>query len=300
MKKTFDINKIFNIIDDNKCLEEVLEEVVKEEQLDQQDVMDIVVLSSENFSRLIQFYNGRKGSGNAGYRNNLYPRPLGPNFSMQPMSGMDMSRNYSGHGESPWIKTYSSTEYPEFFEKLFGLSSFVITYHNTVLSDDFKFVGVEGDYLTYLGRDKELALVAGSATFHYGRLEVSLACMGINGQIRINPTPATDDMLRQSMQDGALPIPGLTPTSSATRELMEHIRSQAWRTLTEGDLVVRIDEPEQVYLLSHTVDDMGPQAQLMVIPVTITTNDEGIVATPIPSGVVTVDRVFLKRYKHQA
>lgn len=295
MKKTFDLNNIFNFHNKDKCLEEVLEAVVKEEQLDQQDIMDIVELASKNFTQLIQYYNGRKGGGSSAF-----------NFPVQPQSGMfgpgvglGMGRQYSGHGESPWVKTYLGEEYPEFFEDLFARSEFMITYHSTVLTDNFKFVGVDGKYLTYLGRDKELAKVLGSASFHYGRLEVRLGCQNTYGQMRIITTPATDDKLRQTMQDCLLPLPGYTPTSSTTRELMEHIRNQTWRSLTEGDLVVRIDEPGQVYILSHTVNDDPNQHTVSVIPVTITTNDEGIVATPTTSGAITTELVFLKRYKHQ-
>lgn len=293
-KKTFDINSLFNVRRFDKCLEEILETVVKEEALDQQDVMDIVELSAKHYQQTIKYFTGRKNSST------YVHQFAAPRFPGQPFGGFTQQMGYSYYGPAQY-QSYLGKDHPEFFAQLFTLAAFQITYHDTVLSDNFNFVGVDGDSLTYLGRDKELAKVAGNVVFHQGRLEVNLDCLFPNGLVRILPTADSDLLLRDAMQNGTLPLPGLTATSPATRELMAHIRNHGWRDLNEGDLVVQVDNPEQVYLMGLRSEESRECQQVMVIPVEITESPEGLVATPQTHlGIQSLDLMLLKRYKHQA
>jgi len=294
-KKTFDINSLFNVRRFDKCLEEVLETVVKEEALDQQDVMDIVELSAKHYQETVKYFTGRKNGSTHAHQFGA------PRFPGQPfVGGFAQQMGYSSYGPAQY-QSYLGKDHPEFFAQLFTLAAFQITYHDTVLSDNFNFVGVDGDSLTYLGRDKELAKVAGNVVFHQGRLEVNLDCLLLSGMVRIQPTADSDLLLRDAMQNGTLPLPGLTATSPATRELMAHIRNHGWRDLDEGDLVVQVDNPEQVYLMGLRSVEVSKCQQVMVIPVEITESPEGLVATPQTHlGIQTLDLMLLKRYKHQA
>lgn len=294
-KKTFDINSLFNVRRFDKCLEEVLETVVKEEALDQQDVMDIVELSVKHYQETIKYFTGRKNGS-------TYAHQLGaPRFPGQPfVGGFAQQMGYSSYGPAQY-QSYLGKDHPEFFAQLFTLAAFQITYHDTVLSDNFNFVGVDGDSLTYLGRDKELAKVAGNVVFHQGRLEVNLDCLLLSGLVRIQPTADSDLLLREALHNGTLRLPGLTPVNSVTRKLMEHIRNHGWQDLQEGELVVRVDSPEQVYFMGPRMEDDGLHMQVKAIPVEITETEEGIQATPqLHLGMQVLDLMFLKRYKHQA
>lgn len=294
-KKTFDINSLFNVRRFDKCLEEVLETVVKEEALDQQDVMDIVELSAKHYQQTIKYFTGRKNGSTHAHQF------AAPRFPGQPfVGGFAQQMGYSSYGPAQY-QSYLGKDHPEFFAQLFTLVAFQITYLDTVLSDNFNFVGVDGDSLTYLGRDKELAKVAGNVVFHQGRLEVNLDCLFLNGLVRIQPTADSDLLLRDAMQNGTLRLPGFTPVNSVTRKLMEHIRNHGWQDLQEGDLVVRVDSPEQVYFMGPRMEEDGIHMQVKAIPVEITETEEGIQATPqMHLGVQVLDLIFLKRYKHQA
>ena len=296
-KKTFNINTVVNSPSSGVCLEEVLATAIESVQLDSQDVIDIITVVSKQHQQF-QKYFCRKHQFLS-----QYPTPR---FPGQPFGGFGMASHGMGvcYNESirdTHLTTYKSKDHPELFEQLFALIEFQVTYHDTVLTDSFKFVGVEGEYLTYSGRDKELAQIAGQVVFHHGVLELYLDHVSNAHLFRIRPTPTSEQVLREVLHDGTLRLPGVTPVNSVTRKLMDHIRNHGWQDLQEGDLVVRVDSPEQVYFMGPRMEEDGIHIQVKAIPVEITETEEGIQATPqMHLGMQALDLMFLKRYKHQA
>lgn len=293
-KKTFNINTVINSPSSGACLEEVLASTLESVTLDSQDVIDIITVVSKQHHQFQKYF---------GPQQQTYPH-LAARFPDQPiggfgMAGRDMGSYYGGYGRHPHLNAYEGKDHPEFFEQLFALVEFQISYRNTFLTDSFKFVGVEGEHLTFLGRDKELAKIVGGVVLHQDRLEVNLDCARPNGMFRVYPTPASGQILREAIQQGALPLPGMTVASPATRELMAHLRNHGWHDLIEGELVVRVDDPEQVYLMGLRVQESSEYPRVMVIPVEITESIDGLVATPSPTNIHTLDLMLLKRYKHK-
>lgn len=299
-KKTFNINTVVNGPASGACLEEVLATTLESVQLDPQDIIDIITVASKQHSQFQKYFGSQRQ-----FVNNppsRHPPAQGfSSFGGFGLAGQGMGSRYNESARSPYYTTYKGKDHPEFFEQLFAQTEFQITYHDTVLTDSFKFVGVEGDQLTFLGRDKELVKIAGEVVFHQGRLEVSLECTKPVYLFRIQPTFASDLGLREAVQNNTLRLPGLTPVNPSTLTLMDHIRNHRWQDLVEGELVVRIDCPEQVYLMGPRGQDDGLHMQVMAIPVEITETEEGIQATPqMHLGILKLELVFLKRYKHQA
>ena len=296
-KKTFNINTVVNSPSSGVCLEEVLATAIESVQLDSQDVIDIITVASKQHQQF-QKYFCRKHQFLSQHPTPRFP---GQPFGAFGMASHGMGTYYNESIRDPHLTTYKSKDHPELFEQLFALIEFQVTYHDTVLTDSFKFVGVEGEYLTYTGRDKELAQIAGQAVFHHGVLELYLDQVSNAHLFRIRPTPASEQVLREALHDGTLRLPGVTPVNPSTLTLMDHIRNHRWQDLVEGDLVVRIDCPEQVYLMGPRGQDDGLHMQVKAIPVEITETEEGIQATPqMHLGMQVLDLMFLKRYKHRA
>jgi hypothetical protein len=286
-KKTFNINTVINSPSSGVCLEEVLATAIESVQLDSQDVIDIITVVSKQYHQFQQYFCRKHQFLSQ------YPTPRFPGL------------HFGGFGmaslRDPHLGTYQGKDHPELFEQLFALIEFQVTYHDTVLTDSFKFVGVEGEYLTYSGRDKELAQIAGQVVLHHGVLELYLDHLSNANLFRILPTPTSEQVLREALHNGTLRLPGLTPVNSVTRKLMDHIRNHGWQDLQEGELVVRVDSPEQVYFMGPRMEEDGIHMQVKAIPVEITETEEGIQATPqMHLGMQVLDLMFLKRYKHQA
>lgn len=280
-KKTFNINTVINSPSSGVCLEEVLATAIESVQLDSQDVIDIITVVSKQYHQFQQYFCRKHPT---------------PRFPGQPFGGFGMASL-----RDPHLTTYKGKDHPELFEQLFALIEFQVTYHDTVLTDSFKFVGVEGEYLTYSGRDKELAQIAGQVVLHHGVLELYLDHLSNANLFRIRLTPTSEQVLREALHNCTLRLPGVTPVNSVTRKLMDHIRNHGWQDLQEGDLVVRVDSPEQVYFMGPRMEKDGIHIQVKAIPVEITETEEGIQATPqMHLGMQALDLMFLKRYKHQA
>jgi len=305
-KKTFDINQLFNVRRFDKCLEDVLEVIVAEEELDQQDIIDIIETASRNYRNLYNYYIRRKDSflaqANAprGGFGTPFSQSYGPSYPV-PNGFSDRSRQLEAERQ-----VISCDEHPEFFELLFNLSEFEIAYNTTPLTDTFKFLGVDiGKGLTYLGRDKELVTVAGTAQFFHGQLVVRLECQEQFGQIHLAPTQASRVRLEQAIYKGDLTLPGQKAINPATRELMEHMRTQAWLQLKEGDLATRVDafeEPAQVYLvgrIEHYHESLGTTSEACVMPVQIHDTGIDLMAKPMGNGIHKVDLMLLKPYVHK-
>lgn len=303
-KKTFNIANLFNARNDDKCLEQVLEETLAEQTLDQQDVVDIIETASNNYRKLHAFYIRRKDAflaqANA-------PRGWLPGQSY-PERGpfgycTPFPNTFGVAGRQPDIEldAISSDDHPELFELLFSLCEFEISYNNTLLTNNFKFLGVDvGKGLTYLGRDKELATVSGSARYYNCQLMVRLTCQDQFAQIGITLTPASRAQLEQAIYKYEIVLPGQKNLNPSTRELIEHMRTQAWRRLTRGDLVTRIDsseEPVQVYLLGdieHYREHVGTASTATVMPVQILMDNKEVTAKPLGGGIQKVDLMLLK------
>lgn len=303
-KKTFNINTVVNGPSSGVCLEEVLATAIESVQLDSQDVIDIITVVSKQYHQFQKYFGSKSAlqsqhiRRHGGFGSNPFPQSP---FGYFGLAGQGMGSSYNESTRTPYYNTYKGKEHPEFFEQLFAQTEFQITYIDTILTDSFKFVGVEGEYLTYSGRDKELAQIAGQAVFHHGVLELYLDHVSNAHLFRIRPTPTSEFGLREAVQNNTLQLPGLTPVNPSTLTLMDHIRNHRWQDLVEGELVVRIDCPEQVYLMGPRTQDDGFHIQVKAIPVEITETEEGIQATPqMHLGMQALDLMFLKRYKHQA
>lgn len=303
-KKTFNINTVINSPSSGVCLEEVLATAIESVQLDSQDVIDIITVVSKQYHQFQKYFGSKSAlqsqhiRRHGGFGSNPFPQSPFGGFGM---ASHGMGTYYNESIRDPHLTTYKGKDHPELFEQLFALIEFQVTYIDTILTDSFKFVGVEGEYLTYSGRDKELAQIAGQVVFHHGVLELYLDHVSNAHLFRIRPTPTSEQVLREALHDCTLRLPGVTPVNSVTRKLMDHIRNHGWQDLQEGDLVVRVDSPEQVYFMGPPMKEDGIHIRVKAIPVEITETEEGIQATPqMHLGMQALDLMFLKRYKHQA
>lgn len=298
-KKTFNIASLFNSRTDDKCLEELLVEVLAEQTLDQQDVIDIIETAANNQRKHYQFYSVRKDTfrptpgqpmnfGQFGY----------PNRFSNNQAGMDLHQPH----------TYTTGEHPEFFENLFRVVEFEIRYHTTVLCPNFKFLGVNGkDELTYLGRDKEVLTIKGAGVFTRDSLVVHLIAqntLGL-GMLHIQPTQASLNDALEALRDGSMAQPGMKPFTASTRELINHLRNQAWRLVSEGDLVTLVDRqevPETVFLVGRMEQQEeynGLNTQAVVMPVHVHFDGKEVSTTPLGGGIQKVDLMLLKPWVYK-
>jgi len=298
-KKTFNIASLFNARNDDKCLEEVLIEVLAEQELDQQDVIDIIETASNNYRKAHSFYTGRADSS---------IRPGQPfvfnQFGHTGRFGHLRSEATASYGN---LTTYTTAEHPMFFENLFKVLEFEIRYNTTLLTQNFKFLAAEGgEHLVYLGRDKEVLPIKGTATLSGENFNLQLGAMGGLGIVNIRTTPASYEAMIEALRDGSLVRPDQQPFSADTRSLMLHLRNQAWRGLQEGDLVTMIDRleaPETVFLLGrieHQQEEYnGQSTQAVVMPVSVHYDGKEITTVPMGGSIHKVDLMMLKPWVYK-
>lgn len=296
-KKTFNIAALFAIRSDDKCLEEVLEETLAEQTLDQQDVIDIVETASVNYRKLHAFYNQHKGA--------IRP-PIGRPYSFDPVGHIGAFGTHQPDYSTFHPQTFKSGDHPAFFETLFHILEFEIRYGNTLLTGNFKFLGVNGtDELLYLGRDKEAVSVKASAVYSHNTFNIRLDAQNTLGHLRINPTFESLNRVVKAIEEGAIVLPGHNVYSTSTRELMGHLRTQAWRQVTEGDLVTLIDRqeaPETVFLLGRIErqdECSGLEPQAVVMPVSVHVNGKEITTVPMGGSIQKVDLMLLKPWVYK-
>lgn len=300
-KKTFNIATLFNHPTQvEKSLDQVLADTVAEQALDQQDIIDILETAARNHSAHMAYYMGVK--------ENYVPFPGQP-YSFQsrgrepgrfPFGNTGFEFNSPNPYGSPF-NVFTGDQHPEFFEKVFETLEFEIHYGNTTLTRNFKFAGIEIDKgLTYLGRDKELATVEGAVTFSQGVVHVHLHVQRSLSHIRVMVTPESRELLTQMMQRGEFVTPGNKPFSASTRDLIQHLRQQQWRQVSEGDLVTVLDRPEvpetvfMVGRIDHEGESHGGMAEAVVMPVQILMDNKEVTAKPLGGGIQKVDLMLLK------
>lgn len=296
-KKTFNIASLFAIRSDDKCLEEVLEETLAEQTLDQQDVIDIIETASANYRKLNAFYTRLKGASRP---------PKGRPFSFDQFSPAGTFGARQPNYSTFHPRAYKSGDHPAFFETLFQVLEFEIRYNNTLLTDNFKFLGVNGDdELLYLGRDKEAVGVKAQATYSHNTFIIHLDVQNTLAILRINPTFESLNRVTKAIEEGTIILPDQNVYSASTRELMEHLRTQAWRQVTEGSLVTLIDRqesPETVFLLGRIEQGEecnGTEPQAVVMPVSVHYDGKEISTVPMGGSIHKVDLMLLKPWVYK-
>ena len=298
-KKTFNIADLFNYPNlVEKSLKQVLADIVVEQELDQQDIIDILETAAKNHSNHVAYYMGLVSNFPHNPNRIQYPQTMDHRRPPFDLAGYGYQNQAGFDGQKT---TFAGDECPEFFEKLFEVAEFEIRYGNTLLTKNFKFVGIEvGKGLTYLGRDKELLTVEGAVSYSRSFIQAHLNVSRSLTNIRIGINYESREALDKMILNGEIVTPGNKPFSTDTRNLIQHLRQQQWLHVSEGDLVTVLDRPEvpeSVFMVGRIDREgelRGGVAEAVVIPVQILMNNKEVTAKPLGGGIQKVDLMLLK------